>query len=136
MQTMLHSLCKQLLQKRGIIASGKLRLICLENIKKRAGENWNALKPFVYDIVEESIKKYKDPDDLFIRYHDDQYILIFANMYEETEVTTALIAGEIRRRLFGDLRWEPERLRTKCEATQEIAIIEVESYKCHLRHYA
>src|SRR5690606_34965443 len=55
----------------------------------------------VYTEVEEAISKYMMPGDIFIRYKDDSYVIVFAAAGpEEAQIKARLIAEEIKRRLF------------------------------------
>lgn len=97
----LENLCNQLFRRKDLITSGKLSFIGLAQIKKRMGRQWNGLCKIVYATAEEVIGQYTGPGDIFIRYKDDTYILIFARSTpEESRLKGTLIAQEIRRRLF------------------------------------
>ena len=100
-QQALRALCEQLFQKREILISGKLQLIGLAKIKKRMGKRWDGLCAVVYDTVEEVIIQHIGENDLFVRYTDDSYVIIFAHAdLELGTAKAALIAEEVRRRLF------------------------------------
>jgi GGDEF domain-containing protein len=100
-QLALRTLCEQLFKKREVLTSGKLQLIGLENIKKKMGKRWQGLCNIVYETTENVIKENIGNNDLFIRYTDDTYVIIFANTdLAASEATAHLIAKEVRRRLF------------------------------------
>lgn len=100
-QAALEKLCNQLFKQKELITSGKLQFIGLAKIKRRMGKQWAGLSKIVYDTAEEVIDKYMDKGDIFIRYQDDTYIIIFARAsLEEGQLKAAMIADEIRRRLF------------------------------------
>jgi len=100
-QRALRALCEQLFQKREILTSGKLQLIGLAKIKKRMGKRWYGLCSVVYDTVEDVIMQHIGASDLYVRYTDDTYVIIFAHANLEIGTAkAALIAEEIRRRLF------------------------------------
>lgn len=121
-QTELDLLCAQLFKKKEFLTSGKLQFIGLEKIRKRMGKSWAGLSRIVYDTAEEVMSKHLDKNDLFIRFHDESYIIIFANSsLEEGQRTAAVIAEEIRQRLFS---LDEEELR-KIEIRQAISEIKV-----------
>lgn len=100
-QAELELLCQELFKKKELISSGKLQFIGLSKIKARMGKKWKGLAQIVYDTAEEVIDKYMEKGDLFIRYRDDTYIIVFAQaVKEESQLKATLIAEEIRRRLF------------------------------------
>lgn len=100
-QQALRALCEQLFKKRELLTSGKLQLIGLANIKKKMGKRWQGLCEIVYETTETVIKENISPNDLFIRYTDDTYVIIFANAdLSASEAKASLIAEEVRRRLF------------------------------------
>lgn len=100
-QAELEQLCNELFKRRELITSGKLQFIGLSKIKQRMGKKWDGLCKIVYDTTENVMNKYMDKGDIFVRYKDDTYIIIFAHAApEESRLKSALIAEEIRRRLF------------------------------------
>lgn len=100
-QEKIEKLCEKLFEKKDMISSGKLNFLGLDKIKKRMGKSWEGIKPIVYDTVDSSIRKYMEDGDVFIRYREDIYLIIFAHAsHQEAKIKSALIAEEIRRRLF------------------------------------
>lgn len=100
-QEELERLCEQLFKKKELLSSGKFQFIGLAKIKKRLGRKWNALCRLVYKTAEDVIDKYLEKGDIFVRYKDDTYIVIFCHASpEESRLKSSLIAEEIRRRLF------------------------------------
>ncbi len=100
-QAQLEALCQQLFKKKELITSGKFQFIGLAQIKKRMGKRWKGLSKIVYETAENVIDQHMDKGDIFIRYNDDTYIIIFSfASLEETTQKAALIAEEINKRLF------------------------------------
>ncbi len=100
-QKQLQDLCESLFTKKELISTGRLQLIGLNKIKRKLGKMWPGLQSIVYTEVEEAISKYMMPNDIFIRYKDDSYVIVFAEAgIEEALIKARLIAEEIRRRLF------------------------------------
>lgn len=100
-QAKLEALCQQLFKNRDWITSGKFQLIGLNEIKKKMGKQWEGLSKIVYETTEDVFDKYMDKGDVFIRYHDDSYIIIFAHAtLEESREKIERIAEEIKQRLF------------------------------------
>lgn len=100
-QADLEKLCDQLFRKKELITSGKLQLIGLSKVKQHMGKRWVGLSKIVYDTAEDVIDSHLDQGDIFIRYRDDTYIIVFARAsLDEGHRKAALIADEIRRRLF------------------------------------
>jgi hypothetical protein len=100
-QAQLQKLCEQLFKKKSLITSGKLQLIGLESVKKRLGKQWAGLAAIVYEITENAIRKHQDKGDIFLRYRDNTYAIIFAYANLETaREKAAAIAEDIRTELF------------------------------------
>lgn len=100
-QQALRGLCEQLFRKKELLTSGKLQLIGLANIKKKMGKRWQGLCAVVYETTENVIKENIGAHDLFIRYTDDTYVIIFAQEdLKASEAVARRIAEEVRRRLF------------------------------------
>jgi hypothetical protein len=101
-QKELARLCRQLLKKNGLIASGRLQIIGLQKIKKRIGKKWDELQGVVYDIVEAVIRENIRKGDLYLRHEEETYLLIFADAdLQQSTHRAKQIATEIQKRLFG-----------------------------------
>lgn len=125
-QEKLKNLCEKLFEQKELITTGKLQLIGLSQVKKTLGKKWPGLQLIVYEITEESISKYLMPKDIFIRYKDDTYVVIFAEAGEgEAQIKATLIAEEIRRRL---LESDDEEVR-KIEVEESVAVVATSSLK-------
>lgn len=97
----LQKLCEQLLKHKDFITSGRLQLIGLEAVRKKLGKQWVGLASVVYEIVETVMQEHLDPDDLFVRYKEDTYSIIFARAgLAEGQMKAAAIAQGIRAKLF------------------------------------
>ncbi len=100
-QKKLQEACERLFEQRELIGSGRLQMLGLGKIKRKFGKSWPGLQVIVYETVEEAISKYMMPADIFIRYQDDSYVIVFANAgHEEAQIKMTLIAEEIKRKLF------------------------------------
>lgn len=100
-QKEIEILCNRLFRQKSLITSGKLQLIGLGKVKKRMGRGWEGLQPLVYQIVEDVISKYMAKGDIFLRYQDDRYVIIFGSAScEEGEMKAMLIAEEIKSNIF------------------------------------
>lgn len=115
-QAEMEKLCEKLFQQQDMITSGRLNFIGLDKVRKRYGKSWEGLKHLVYETADSVIRKYMEPGDLFIRYREDVYLIIFARIsHEEAHIKATLIAEEIRRRMFEDEREELEGVKIKRE---------------------
>lgn len=117
----LELLCQQLFKRKELITSGKLQFIGLKKIKKRMGKRWEGLQAVVYDTAEAVMSEHLSKSDIFIRYQDDSYVIIFGNLgLEEGQIKALVIADEIRRRLF-------------CMEEKELKDIEVHHHAAEIR---
>jgi len=125
-QKKLEALCESLFSQKELIATGKLQLIGLAKIRRKLGKVWTGLQQIVYTEVEAAISKYMMPKDIFIRYKNDSYVIIFADAgLEEAQIKATLIAEEIKRRLFGH---EEEELR-KIETEEAVTVARTDKLK-------
>lgn len=125
-QKKLEDMCEKLFERQDLIATGKLQMLGLRNIKRKLGKTWPGLQKIVFKTVEDVIKKYTTPGDIFIRYQDDNYVILFADA--ESDVTQArmlLIAEEIRRELY---EHEEEELKN-IELKESVSVVKTEKLK-------
>src|SRR5262249_32222239 len=78
-QKKLEEMCEKLFEQKVLLTTGKMQLIGLSKIKKRLGKTWPGLQKIVYQTVDDAIAKYMSKADIFIRYKDDTYVILFAN---------------------------------------------------------
>jgi hypothetical protein len=102
----LEALCEKLLREKKLLTSGKLQLIGLSSIKRRMAKRWEPRRLQIYAIVEKVFKENTSAGELYFRYKEDTYIIIFGSQdLAESTTRTTQMADEIRRRLYisGDL---------------------------------
>jgi len=100
-QVKMQQLGRQLLGKQALVASGKLQLIGLGKVQKKAGKAWPGLRQVVYDVVEAVLHEYLLPEDISFRFQEELYIVIFAKDSADVAAKkSADIAEEIRKRLY------------------------------------
>lgn len=125
-QKKLEEMCEKLFAQKKLLTTGKMQLIGLGKLKKKMGKTWPGLQKIVYETVEDAIAKYMMPGDLFIRYKDDNYVILYGNSSpEEAKIKSALMAEEIRRRLF---EHEEEELRN-LEIEESVTIVRTENLR-------
>jgi hypothetical protein len=113
-------LCEDLFSKQELISAGKLQFLGLNRIKRKLGKTWPGLQKIVYHEVEQAIAMYLLPTDIFIRYKDETYMIIFSEAGpEESQIKMRLIAEEIKRRLFAH---EEKELRN-IDVEESVAVI-------------
>lgn len=100
-QVKLESLCEALFMKKELIASGRIQVLGLDEVRKKMGRRWVGLRDIIYETCEEVIKKYTNSSDVFFRYKEKDFIILFGtSSAEESDARMTLIASEIRRCLF------------------------------------
>ncbi|MBN9497300.1 MAG: hypothetical protein J0H39_11155 [Alphaproteobacteria bacterium] len=85
------------------ILSGKIQLVGLEKIRDRLGPDWprNAEKAQV--IANHCIRRSLSADDIYVRYDELRFLIVFANLSrEQAQVKCLRIAEEIGQRLLGE----------------------------------
>lgn len=124
-QMRLHMLCRQLLQRRDVVTSGRMQLIGLGKIRKRAGDDWPALQKIVYDTVEAVLEEGLAASDLSFRYGDDGYLVLFADLQgAEAEAKAAAIVDTVRQRLYA----ANAREFSEFEITNTVGILEARDF--------
>jgi len=97
----LEYLCDKLFERQDLVNSGRLQLLGLGKVKQRFGKHWYGIQNAIYDLCEEVIARHVEPGDIFIRYQEETYILLFPSCSPaQSERKTYAIAEEIKRRLF------------------------------------
>ncbi len=125
-QRELEKYCEKLFTKKDLIAAGKLQFLGLNLIQKKLGKSWDGLKPIVFQTAEEAIKKYLLPHDIFIRYKEDTYVIIFEKSDpNEALVKARLIVEEIKKQLFD----HEEKALRDIEIEETVSVIKTENIK-------
>ncbi|HYD17763.1 MAG TPA: hypothetical protein VEF76_04715 [Patescibacteria group bacterium] len=97
----LDALCRHMLQNQRLVASGKLQVISLAKIKRRAGKNWTGLSALVFSAVDSVLPEVLSAPDLSIHYRDETYVLLLAQDEPDTAAEKAReIARRVTARLF------------------------------------
>lgn len=100
-QKKLEEMCEKLFERQELVTTGKVQFLGLNKVKKKFGKKWDGLKPLVFETIENVISQYIRPPDIFIRYKEDAYVLLFAHAdVNEAQIKAMLITEEIKRQLF------------------------------------
>jgi hypothetical protein len=83
--------------------AGRVNFIGLNKIKEKLGAQWPHVADRADDITRRAIERRLTPADVFTRYQELQYLIIFAQLSkEQAQLKCALIAEEITKRLLGE----------------------------------
>jgi len=104
----IKSLCSQLISDKEILNSGKVQFLNFSQVKRHMGAKWDRLEPIVLNITQDVLSKYTDLEDIFFRYNQEDFLILFAKASpEESELKCSLMAAEIKRLLF-DIKQDNE----------------------------
>lgn len=93
---------RMLWEKRAIL-SGNIHLVGLGKIRDRVGEEWERIAERAQDIAQKSIQRACSADDVFTRYDELSYLIIFSSLNaEQAQLRCVEIAEDIGRRLLGE----------------------------------
>lgn len=94
---------EKLASESGYLVAGSMHLIKLDSIRNHYGERWANVCDRVYQTLKSVVEQRITDEDLCIRYKDVGYMIIFAQVDEDTARTRcALIAEELSSKLFGE----------------------------------
>lgn len=99
---LLRRLDRILWQRRSIL-SGNIHLVGLQKIRNRIGDEWPRIAERAQDIAQKAIQRACGAEDVFTRYDELSFLIIFANLStEQAQLRCLEIAEEIGRKLLGD----------------------------------
>ncbi len=85
------------------LVSGRVHLLNTDEIRDRLGERWEKLASQVHHTITDTLKNRLSRNDFFMQYDDDTYLILFENASEqEAKLKCALLANEIKTKLFGE----------------------------------
>lgn len=91
-----------LLQQRSIL-SGNIHLVGLSRIRERLGLEWPRIADRAQDVALKVIQRMCRPTDVFTRYDDLSFIIIFSDLsFDQAQLRCHEIGDEIGRRLLGE----------------------------------
>lgn len=89
-------------QGSGLLLSGRIQLVNLTNARRLLGGRWNAVSARVHKIAAQTLATRLSHQDLFTRYGEDSYVIVFGDCTAvEARLKCALIGEEIQNKLFG-----------------------------------
>ena len=100
---LLHRLDRILWERRAVL-SGNIHLIGMQKIRSHLGDSeWQRISERAQDVAQKAIQKHCGPDDVFTRYDDLSFLVIFSTLTtEQAQLRCHEIADEIARRLLGE----------------------------------
>jgi len=91
-----------ILERFTTVSAGHVQLLDYENIVKRLGDYYEKRKDHVRHIVANSIERRLAPHDVYTKYGESSYVIVFAKLSEkEAQLKILLMAEEISARLLG-----------------------------------
>ena len=91
------------LLEQGRAVAGKIQLVDLDAIKAELGERWQSIGDKVREVTERTIQRRLAPDDAYVAFDGNSYLLVFANLTEaQARIKAMAISNEIRQRMTGD----------------------------------
>lgn len=93
---------RMLWQRRSIL-SGNIHLVGLQRIRQRLGAEWPRIADRAQDVAQKTIQRFCRPEDIFTRYDDLSFLIIFADLsVDQAQLRCHEIGEEIGRRLLGE----------------------------------
>lgn len=92
------------IHKRGVKASvGKIQMVHVGAVREAFGESWDRYAGRAMDLAEGVLRRHLDPTDLYARYENFAFIVIFSDLDEAyAQERAAAISLEIQYRLLHD----------------------------------
>lgn len=91
-----------LLQQRSIL-SGNIHLVGLSKIRERLGDEWPRIADRAQDVAQKVLQRMCRPTDVFTRYDELSFIIIFSDLsLDQAQLRCHEIGEEIGRRLLGE----------------------------------
>jgi hypothetical protein len=98
--------------------AGRVNFIGLSKIRDKLGDRWPKLAERADDITRKAIERRLIEADVYTKYKELHYLIIFAQLtHEQAQLKCALIAEEITKKLLGD-DITPELLEVKTMVSQ------------------
>lgn len=93
---------KRLLPEHATVAAGRLKVIGLEPIRNKLGEDWQRYADRALAIIRQTLAKRLCPYDVYYEHPDLKYAVIFPTLTEaQAKLKCAFICREICEKLFG-----------------------------------
>ncbi len=92
-----------IVRNRPNVLTGSVNLVGLERIRELLGAKWPHYAERAQDIATLTIRRSLGPDDVFLRYDDMKFLIVFAHLNREQAQAKCLqIAEEIAQKLLGE----------------------------------
>jgi hypothetical protein len=83
--------------------AGRINFIGLTKIREKLGDRWPQIARLADDVTRKAIERRLTNVDVYTRYKEHHYLIIFAQLSkEQAQLKCALIAEEITKRLLGE----------------------------------
>lgn len=93
---------KALAHEYGHMALGRLQILGFQALQDQLGESWHQLSSRIPEVIETTFRRRLGPQDVFRRYDDLVYLIIFTGLsLDEARIKAHFIAEEIWQQLFG-----------------------------------
>lgn len=93
---------KALAQERGQLALGRVQILGFQAVQEQLGDDWPQFAARVPEVIETTFRQRLSPSDVFRRYGDLVYLVLFTGLSrDEARLKAHFLAEEIWQQLFG-----------------------------------
>ncbi|MCP5381055.1 MAG: hypothetical protein H6912_01675 [Kordiimonadaceae bacterium] len=93
---------EKILYESTLIETGQIKLLGLESIKSRLGDNWLALLQNIHDSLISITESYISSKDVFFNRSDEEFVIVFASTSDRTaELICAKILKSLTEKFLG-----------------------------------
>ena len=93
---------KALAQERGQLALGRVQILGFQAVQDQLGDDWPQFTERVLEVIETTFRRRLGPSDMFRRYDDLVYLVLFTGLsHDEARIKAHFLAEEIWQQLFG-----------------------------------
>lgn len=93
---------KEMAQELGHLALGRLQILGFQAVQEQLGDQWPQMAHRISEVIETTFRRRLRPEDMFRRYDDLVYLIIFSGLsLDEARLKAHFIAEEVWQQLFG-----------------------------------
>lgn len=94
-----------ILTRSTLVEAGRIHMVGFDSLREELGDRWETVRERVFTFTEKKLQAHLTPYDVFFRYGEEEFLVVFANMSNES---AQLLVGKVVEEVYQFILGSPD----------------------------
>ncbi|UKV13251.1 diguanylate cyclase [Thalassospiraceae bacterium SW-3-3] len=94
-----------ILTKSKLVEAGRIHMVGFDTLREELGDRWEAVRERVFNFTEKKLQTHLTPNDVFFRYGEEEFLVVFSSMSNEA---AQLLVGKVIEEVYQFILGSPD----------------------------